>query len=111
MGWFTPVDSVRLWITIKKDGKIKWSVKLISPVHYETQVKNERATWLELTWDFEGMVTLLSEQHMCKKEIEVWWGGVFMDKQGQSHVYNAETPCSLPRGTNSVSKNNQLLIH
>lgn len=75
MGWFTPVDSVRLWITIKNDGKIKWSVKLISPVHYETQVKNERATWLELTWDFEGMVTLLSEQHMCKKEIEVWWGG------------------------------------
>lgn len=82
-------------------------------MHYETQVKNERATWLELTWDFEGMVTLLSEQHMCKKEIEKSdeGGCLWTNKDRASHVYNAETPCSLPRGTNSVSKNNQLLIH
>lgn len=75
------------------------------------QEKNEKATWLELTRDFEGTATLLSEQHMCKAETKLLPGEQFMRKQRKeprlqcwNHV---EVPCSLPRGCGGVSKNKQ----
>lgn len=52
-------------------------------------VKNEEATWLELTWDFEGTATLFSS-HVQKGNRNLK-REQFQHKQRKSHVYNAET--------------------
>lgn len=112
LGWYTRVKSVMLSTIIKNDGKMKWSVNLIFWEHCALQEKNEKATWLELTCDFGGTVTLQSKQHVCKKETIILLGEQFMRKERTTFtIWNhVEAPCSLPQGYDSVSKNNQLLI-
>ena len=102
------------------NNKEKWQNGVISQPDLPTalwvatlQVKNEKATWLELTWDFEGTATLLSEKHMCKKGNRnlTGGGGSLWHKQRKSHVYSVETMLKpFVRFLRAVSKNNQLLM-